>query len=120
MRLQISGNPLIQSKSHFHVKGNTIVMVDIQEPGTITIPESSAVGTVVGVLIVLAMMGAGIGYYAYTNRRMRYRFRELIASHYNSATGHATVSHHGLMDDLDEDDESPIIRGFNDKEPLVT
>ena len=48
------------------------------------------------------------------------RFRELIASHYNSATGHATVSHHGLMDDLDEDDESPIIRGFNDKEPLVT
>ena len=49
------------------------MMVVIQKPGTITIPESSAVGTVVGVLMVLAMMGAGIGYYAYTNRRMRYR-----------------------------------------------
>ena len=49
-----------------------------------------------------------------------HRFRELIASHYSSATGHATINHHGLMDDLDDDDESPIIRGFNDKEPLVT
>ena len=52
-------------------------------------------------------------------RRMRYRFRELIASHYSSATGHATINHHGLMLDDDDDDESPIIRGFNDKEPLV-
>ena len=93
--------------------------VNIPEPGTITIPESSAVGTIVGVLIVLILMGSGIAYYAYTNRRMRYRFRELIASHYSSATGHATINHHGLMDD-DDDDESPIIRGFNDKEPLVT
>ena len=64
-----------------------------------------------------------------TNLRMQFgcnflrhyhRFRELIASHYSSATGHATINHHGLMDDLDDDDESPIIRGFNDKEPLVT
>ena len=100
--------------------GNTIMTVAVEEPGTITIPESSAVGTVVGVLVVLALLGAGVAYYAHTNRRMRHRFRELIASHYSSATGHATINHHGLMDDLDDDDESPIIRGFNDKEPLVT
>ena len=48
--------------------------VAVEEPGTITIPESSAVGTVVGVLVVLALLGAGVAYYAHTNRRMRHRF----------------------------------------------
>lgn len=47
--------------------------VAVEEPGTITIPESSAVGTVVGVLVVLALLGAGVAYYAHTNRRMRHR-----------------------------------------------
>ena len=93
--------------------------VNVEEPGTISIPESSAVGTIVAVLLVMVIMGAGIGYYAWSNRRMRYRFRELIASHYSSATDHATINHHGLMMEDDDDDESPIIRGFNDKEPLV-
>ena len=63
---------------------------------------------------------SGFAIHVYTELTGSIRFRELIASHYSSATGHATVSHHGLMDDMDEDDESPIIRGFNDKEPLVT
>ena len=53
--------------------GNTIMTVAVEEPGTITIPESSAVGTVVGVLVVLALLGAGVAYYAHTNRRMRHR-----------------------------------------------
>ena len=39
------------------------------------------------------------------------RFREFTAGHYSSATGTATL--------IDEDDESPIIRGFGDDEPLV-
>jgi len=106
-------------KSAFSRAGNMIMTVSIDEPGTITVPESSALGTIVAVIIVLIIMGSGIAYYAHTNRRMRYRFRELIASHYSSATGHATINHHGLMLDDDDDDESPIIRGFNDKEPLV-
>ena len=42
--------------------------VSIDEPGTITVPESSALGTIVAVIIVLIIMGSGIAYYAHTNR----------------------------------------------------
>lgn len=80
-------------------------------PGSITIPESSAVGTIVGVLLVMVILGSGLGYYAYSNRRMRTRFREFTSGHYSSATGAATL--------MDDEDESPIIRGFSDHEPLV-
>ena len=137
--------------------GQTILPVSLlPPPGTITIEKSSAVGTVVGVrvlsflcygipspfvhppqvLIVMCLLGAGLGYFAYSNRRMRtrsvqkirktttkneierklndfshnqisgtqFRFREFTAGHYSSATGTATL--------IDDDDESPIIRGF--------
>ena len=85
----------------------------------------------------MCLLGAGLGYFAYSNRRMRtrfvtkmgkirelkfkssqrcentlklnsrnnwFRFREFTAGHYSSATGTATL--------IDDDDESPIIRGF--------
>ena len=86
-------------------------------PGTIQVSRGSAVGTVVGVLLVMAALGAGVAYYAISNRRLRSRFREVMAGHYSSATGAATINHHGLMEE--EEDESPIIRGFSDDEPLV-
>ena len=72
-------------------------MVDLTESDSIVINKSSAVGTVIGVLVVIIALGAGIAYYAHSNRRMRNRFREFIATHYNSATGHATINHHALQ-----------------------
>lgn len=108
----------IQFSHYSPASGNSIVTVNMEQPGTITIPESGAVGTVVAVLVVIIILGSGVAYYSWSNRRMRYRFRELIATHYSSATGHATINHHGLLED--DDDESPIIRGFSDNEPLVT
>eukprot|EP00092_Neocalanus_flemingeri_P022770 GFUD01024690.1.p1 GENE.GFUD01024690.1~~GFUD01024690.1.p1 ORF type:complete len:2176 (-),score=631.55 GFUD01024690.1:299-6826(-) len=103
-------------KSAYSKAGQSIMTMALSEAGSITIPEKSAVGTVVGVLLVMIVLGSGLGYYAFTNRRMRSRFREFAAGHYSSATGAATINHGNLMDD---DDDSPIIRGFSDDEPLV-
>lgn len=80
-------------------------------PDQIVIEETSAVGTVIGVLIVISMLVAALGYMFYKHRRLRRSFQEFAATHYSSATGSATL--------LDDDDESPIIRGFADDEPLV-
>lgn len=103
-------------KSAYSKAGQSIMTMALSEAGSITIPEKSAVGTVIGVLLVMLVLGAGLGYYAFSNRRMRSRFREFAAGHYSSATGAATINHSALMDD---DDDSPIIRGFSDDEPLV-
>ena len=103
-------------KSAYSASHNSISMWGMADPHSITIPESSAVGTVVGVLVVILLLGSGLGYYAFSNRRMRSRFREFAAGHYSSATGSATINHSALIDD---DDDSPIIRGFSDDEPLV-
>jgi len=103
-------------KSAFNKAGQSIMTMSLSEEGSITIPEKSAVGTVIGVLLVMLVLGSGLGYYAFTNRRMRSRFREFAAGHYSSATGAATINHSALIDD---DDDSPIIRGFSDDEPLV-
>lgn len=103
-------------KSAYSASHNSISMMGMADPHSITIPESSAVGTVVGVLVVMLLLGSGLGYYAFSNRRMRSRFREFAAGHYSSATGSATINHSALIDD---DDDSPIIRGFSDDEPLV-
>ena len=103
-------------KSTFDKARQSIMTMSLSEEGSITIPEKSAVGTVIGVLLVMLVLGSGLGYYAFTNRRMRSRFREFAAGHYSSATGAATINHSALIDD---DDDSPIIRGFSDDEPLV-
>jgi hypothetical protein len=104
-------------RSGLNKAGQSIMTMSLSSyPGSITIPEKSAVGTVIGVLLVMLVLASGLGYYAFSNRRMRSRFREFAAGHYSSATGAATINHSALIDD---DDDSPIIRGFSDDEPLV-
>ena len=67
-------------------------------------------------LLVMLVLGSVLGYYAFTSRRMRSRYREFAAGHYRSATGAAAINHSAHIDD---DDDSPIIREFSDDEPLV-
>jgi len=82
-----------------------------QHQDEVVIPKSSAVGSVLAVLFIIALLVSTLGYFVFKNRKLRRNIQEFAASHYSRATG-ATIL-------LDEDDESPIIRGFADNEPLV-
>merc|ERR1712083_383811 len=86
-----------------------LTMAD-QHKGELVIEESSSLGTVIGVLFLIALLVTALAYFVLKNRRLRRTFQELqfSASHYSSATGAAVL--------IDEDDESPIIRGFSDNE----
>jgi len=95
--------------------GNSIITSE-RFKDEIVVKESSMVGTGVAVFVVIMALVALVAYYAIKHRRLHRTFREFAATHYSSATGRATLNHSVLIDD---DDESPIIRGFADDEPLV-
>jgi len=95
--------------------GNSIITTE-RFKDEIVVKESSMVGTGVAVFVVIMALVALVAYYAIKHRRLHRTFREFAATHYSSATGRATLNHSVLIDD---DDESPIIRGFADDEPLV-
>jgi len=95
--------------------GNSIITSE-RLKDEIVVKESSMVGTGVAVFVVIVALVALVAFYAIKHRRLHRTFREFAATHYSSATGRATLNHSVLIDD---DDESPIIRGFADDEPLV-
>ncbi|TRY76952.1 hypothetical protein TCAL_09210 [Tigriopus californicus] len=80
----------------------------------IVIAKSSAMGFVIPLLLGIVVMGAGLAYYVHRNRRMTRNF-QAFASRYSPASGAAILN----QSSLDDDDDSPIIRGFSDDEPLV-
>ncbi len=82
----------------------------------IVISRRSAAGIVVPTIVVLVLMACGLAHHAYRNRRLKRSF-SAFASRYSPSTG-AAILNQGALDD-DEDDDSPIIRGFSDDEPLV-
>lgn len=66
------------------------------------------------VLVVLALCGA-LAFFVLRHRRLQRSFVSFANSHYDTRSGAATFSG---GDGLDEED-SPVIRGFSDDEPLV-
>jgi len=79
------------------------------------VSPSGVAGVLVPIFIVIAILGSALGYYMYRNRRLKRNFIA-FASRYSPATGAAILNAASLDDD---DDDSPIIRGFADDEPLV-
>lgn len=66
------------------------------------------------VLVVIALCGT-LAYFVLRHRRLQRSFSSFANSHYDTRSGAATFSG---GDGLDEED-SPVIRGFSDDEPLV-
>ncbi|CAG0913244.1 unnamed protein product [Notodromas monacha] len=109
----------------FHSKFSEIVALEpLALPGDETgskqvtmsyIGGRSTVGIIVALLIVLIGLSGALVYYVMRNPRFRRTFPPFSNPHYDSRSGAATIA---TSDGLDEDD-TPIIRGFSDDEPLV-
>ncbi|XP_039293247.1 sortilin-related receptor-like [Nilaparvata lugens] len=60
--------------------------------------------------------GSALAFYVYKSRRLQTNFTRFANSHYNTRSGSATfLAANSTLDDED----SPVIRGFSDDEPLV-
>lgn len=82
----------------------------------LVISQGSAVGVGVSVFLVVVALIVVVGILVVRHRRLA---RSLIAftnTHYDSSQGTTLIT---TDHNLDEDDDSPMIRGFSDDEPLV-
>ncbi|XP_054719384.1 sortilin-related receptor-like [Uloborus diversus] len=81
----------------------------------VVMSQTSLAGVVVGVSVVFLVLVATLGVFVVRHRRLQRSFLSFANSHYDTRSGAATFS---TGDELDEE-ESPMIRGFSDDEPLV-
>lgn len=79
--------------------------------GAIVVSSGNAWGAVVGVLLVVCALGTGFGYYFVKHRRLRRNFQEWVSKYTTNGGGGALIVPH-----IDDDQNTPIIRAFNDEE----
>jgi len=81
--------------------------------------EKSVLSIVLSSLLVVAviccLLAVALGLVAIRHRRLQHTFSSFANSHFSTRSGTATF---GNSDGL-EDEDSPVIRGFSDDEPLV-
>ncbi|KAF7992430.1 hypothetical protein HCN44_001755 [Aphidius gifuensis] len=81
-----------------------------------TMKPSSVLSYSIPLCLLIIGLGAGLAYFVVRHRRLSNSFTQFANSHYDTRRGQATFP--GTTDPLDDDD-SPVIRGFSDDEPLV-
>lgn len=77
--------------------------------------RGSMMGVALPTLFVIALLCGALGFVIIRHRRLQNSFTSFANSHYSTRSGAATFTG---TDGLDEED-SPVIRGFSDDEPLV-
>ncbi|KAL4229272.1 Sortilin-related receptor [Mactra antiquata] len=92
----------------------------VEEPTTdtpfIELNRTNVIAIAVSVAVVVIVLIVIIGCFVVRHRRLQRSFRAYASSHYDSSTGTTTFS---PAEELDADEDSPMIRGFSDDEPLV-
>ncbi|XP_078593117.1 sortilin-related receptor-like isoform X1 [Branchiostoma floridae x Branchiostoma japonicum] len=66
-------------------------------------------------LLVIVVLAVALAVFIIRHRRLQRSFMSFATSHYDTSRGEATFT----TGDDDDDEDSPIIRGFSDDEPLV-
>ncbi|XP_024940142.1 sortilin-related receptor isoform X2 [Cephus cinctus] len=94
-------------------------IVSIKSPPVawpVTMNTSNIVSFAIPIFLLIVALSVVLGYFVIRHRRLSNSFTQFANSHYDTRRGQATFP--GTADGLDEED-SPVIRGFSDDEPLV-
>jgi len=80
----------------------------------ISISTSNVLGVVITVILVLGVLLGTLAVFIVRHRRLRMSFLNFASSHYSTSSGAAT-----FQQSMEEEHDSPVIRGFSDDEPLL-
>ncbi|XP_016840986.1 sortilin-related receptor, L(DLR class) A repeats-containing-like isoform X2 [Nasonia vitripennis] len=78
---------------------------------------SSILSLAIPICLLVIALGAALAYFVIRHRRLSNSFTQFANSHYDTRRGQATFP--GTVDAGLEEEDSPVIRGFSDDEPLV-
>ena len=82
---------------------------------SVEVSRHHLVSVVVPVLLVLLLPSAAVAMFVYRHRRLRHRFLAFVSTYYSARPAAARFSNGDGL----ENDDTPVIRGFSDDEPLV-
>lgn len=82
----------------------------------VTMSTNSIVSFAVPICLLIVALGSALAYFVVRHKNLSKSFTQFANSHYDTRRGQATFP--GTTDGLEEED-SPVIRGFSDDEPLV-
>ncbi|XP_006812343.1 sortilin-related receptor-like [Saccoglossus kowalevskii] len=74
---------------------------------------------IIPTLVVIALLSAALVVFIVRHQRLQRSFTQFANSHYDSRSGTTTFSGVDGDNALGEEEDSPMIRGFSDDEPLV-
>ncbi|XP_060566218.1 sortilin-related receptor-like [Ruditapes philippinarum] len=87
----------------------------VTQASSLQLSQTNLIAICVSVGVVIMALVVIIGCFVVRHRRLQRSFHAYARSHYDSSSGTTTFS---AADEL-EDEDSPMIRGFSDDEPLV-
>ncbi|KAF2366491.1 Sortilin N-terminal [Trinorchestia longiramus] len=92
------------------------IRIEVPEAGASAEAPSSSVGLAVAVVLIMLALVAGVAVFVLRNRRFSRHFLNFTSSRYSRSSGTTSIS---AGDHILEDEDSPVIQGFSDDEPLV-
>ncbi|XP_012150619.1 sortilin-related receptor isoform X2 [Megachile rotundata] len=101
-------SPLSEIYSIRHFEEASALPVDMD--------TSNILSFAIPICLLIVALGSALVYFVVRHRRLSNSFTQFANSHYDTRRGQATFP--GTTDGLEEED-SPVIRGFSDDEPLV-
>jgi hypothetical protein len=79
--------------------------------------QKTWIAAVVAAVSLAILLAIALGYFVVRHRRLQRSFMSFANSHYDPQSGTATFT--AGDNDLGDDEDQPMIRGFSDDEPLV-